>query len=112
MGVEQQAKDVKLQTNNANHQVENVKLGEPKPKPKQERDNELETIFHNEPIEEQRRKPPMLAKYVRRHHKPKQIIGDVESSVLTRKKLRNETCLLCEFEPKLVKDALDNEDWI
>lgn len=54
----------------------------------------------------------MLAKYVRRHHKPKQIIVDVESSVMTRKRLRSDTCLLCEFGPKSMKDALDNEDCI
>ena len=31
---------------------------------------------------------------------------------MTRKRIRSETCLLCEFEPKYVKDALENEDWI
>ena len=50
----------------------------------------------------------MLEKYVRRHHKPEKIIGDVESSFITRKKLKDDTCLLCEFEPKIVKDVLDN----
>ena len=34
------------------------------------RDNELEIIFQDEPIEEQRRKGNVLAKYVRRHHAP------------------------------------------
>ena len=54
----------------------------------------------------------MLAKFIRRHHKPEQIIGDVESSVMTRERLKDDTCLFCEFESKLVKYALGNEDWI
>lgn len=54
----------------------------------------------------------MLEKYVGRHHKLEKIIGDVESSVMSRKRLKDETLLICEFEPKSVKDALDNEDWI
>ena len=78
----------------------------------QGKENELEIIFQDEPVEEQRRKLPMLAKFVRRHHKPEQIIGDVESSVMTRKRLKDDIFLLYEFEPKLVKYALDNEDWI
>lgn len=31
---------------------------------------------------------------------------------MTRKRLRSDTCLLCDFEPKTMKDSLDNEDWI
>lgn len=31
---------------------------------------------------------------------------------MKRKKLKNYTCLLCEFEPIIVKDALENEDWM
>ena len=54
----------------------------------------------------------MLAKYVRRHHKLEQIIGDVEIGVMKRKRLRDDTFLPCEVEPKSVKDALDNEDWV
>ena len=30
---------------------------------------------------------------------------------MERNILRNQTCLLSMHEPKLVKDALDNEDW-
>ena len=54
----------------------------------------------------------MLAKYIRINHKPKQITRSKDSRVATRNKFKNKTCLLCEFEPKSVKDALDNEDWI
>ena len=35
-----------------------------------ERDNELDIIFQDEPIQEQRRKKPILEKCVRRHHAP------------------------------------------
>ena len=31
---------------------------------------------------------------------------------MTKKKLKKNTCLLYEFEPRIVKDALENEDWI
>ena len=54
----------------------------------------------------------MLEKFVRRHHKPEKITGDAESSVMTRRKLKDETCLLCEFDPKSIKYSLDYEDWI
>ena len=54
----------------------------------------------------------MLAKYVRRYHKTNQLIGDVELSVMTRRKIKGDTCLLCEFEPKTIKYSLDNQDWI
>jgi hypothetical protein len=31
---------------------------------------------------------------------------------MKKKILRSDTCLLCEFEPKSVKDSLENEYWI
>lgn len=31
---------------------------------------------------------------------------------MTRSKLKDQTCLLCEFEPMTLKDTLENEDWI
>ena len=48
---------------------------------------------------------------MRRHHPAKQIIGDKEARPMTRKKLRNESCLLSKIEPKIVKDALQDDDW-
>ena len=51
----------------------------------------------------------MLARYVRRNHVP--IIGDKSDGTMTRNKFKS-TCFLAEFEPRLVKDALDNESWI
>lgn len=51
-------------------------------------------------------------KYVRKHDAPKKIIGDKEYGNMTRKRLESETFLLCEVEPKSIKDALENEDWI
>ena len=87
----------------------NAKHLEPKPKLEQERWNEPEIIFLDEPEGELIRKLPVLAKYVRRHHKLDQIIGDIESSVMTRRWLKDNTCLLCELKHKSIKDALDNE---
>ena len=54
----------------------------------------------------------MLEKYVRRHHKPNQIIGDVESSLMTRRIPKGNIWLVYEFDPKSINDDLDNEDWI
>ena len=56
-------------------------------------------------------KEPILAKYVRRHHAPNQIIGDKSKGTMTRSKLKG-TCLLADFELGNVKDALENESWI
>lgn len=112
MGVEKQTEDVESQTSNVDHQIENAKHAKLEPKLEQGRANELEINFQDEPVEDQRRKLLVLEKYVRRHHKPEQIIGDVESSIMTRRRLKDNACLLCEFEPKSIKDALDNEDWI
>ena len=56
-------------------------------------------------------KEPMLARYVRRHHPLDQIIGDKFDGTMTRSKLKG-TCLLAKFEPRNVKDALENEIWI
>ena len=53
----------------------------------------------------------MLARYVKRHHAHDQIIGDKSDGTMTRNKLKV-TCFLVEFEPRNVKDALDNESWI
>ena len=86
-----------------------IKSKGPKPqiegwKPKVEIQNEDSTIHS-------RIKEPVLAKYVRRHHAPDQIIGDKLDGTTTRRKLKG-TCLLAKFEPKNVKDALENESWI
>ena len=53
----------------------------------------------------------MLAKYIRRHHTSNQIIGDKSKGTMTRRKLKG-TCLLADFEPRCVKDALENKIWI
>ena len=56
-------------------------------------------------------KEPILAKYVRRHHAPDQIIGDKLEGTMTRSKLKG-TCLLADFESRSIKDAFENESWI
>ena len=53
---------------------------------------------------------PRISKYVRRHHPTKQIIGDKEARPMTTNRLRNESCLLKKIEPKIVRDALQDDD--
>ena len=57
------------------------------------------------------RTKPILSKYVRRHHPIDQIIRDKDARPMTRNKLRSETCLLSMKEPKIVRDALEEDDW-
>ena len=57
------------------------------------------------------RQEPVLAKYVRRHHPIDQIIGDKEARPMTRSRLRSETCLLSKMEPRIVSEALQDDDW-
>ena len=72
--------------------------------------SEPEIELHEWPIVEERRTEPRLSKYVKRHHPSKQIIGEKEDGPMVRNRLRNETCLLIIHKPKIVKDALENED--
>ena len=69
---------------------------------------ELDTKVHNEI---NKSKEPVLARYVRRHHAPDQIIEEKLDGIMTRSKLKG-TCLLAKFEPRNVKDASENESWI
>ena len=56
-------------------------------------------------------KEPVLAKYVRRQYALDHIIGDKLEGTMTRSKLKG-TFLLANFEPRSVKDALENKSWI
>ena len=56
-------------------------------------------------------KEPVLAKYVRKHHAPDQIIGNKSDGTMTRRKLKG-TCLLAEFKLRNIKYALDDESWV
>ena len=49
-----------------------------------------------------------LSKYVRRHHPAKKIIGSKDVRPMTRKRLRNESCLLSQIEPDWYK-AMEEE---
>ena len=60
---------------------------------------------------EEIRAEPRLSKYVKRHRTTTQIIGDKDARLMTRNRLRSESCLLNTKETKLVKDALENKDW-
>lgn len=57
------------------------------------------------------RTEPRLSKYVRRHQPTDQISCHKEARPMTRNILRNETCLLSKIEPKIVNDALQDDDW-
>lgn len=70
--------------------------------------NDLED--YGEPSEF-RKKEPRLARYVRRHHAPKKSIGDQSEGTMTMKKLKG-ICFLTKFEPRTIKDALENESRI
>lgn len=54
---------------------------------------------------------PRLSKYVRRNHPVEQIIGDKEARLMTRNRLKDVSCLLSMKEPKIVRDALEDDDW-
>ena len=41
-----------------------------------------------------------------------QLIGDKHAILMTRRRSRGDTCLVSMLEPKIVQDALDDEDWI
>ncbi len=49
---------------------------------------------------------------MRIHHAPNEIIGDKDLGVTIRRRLKIDTYLLCNFEPKSIKDSLENEDWM
>ena len=68
--------------------------------------------LRDQDIVKERRTKPQLSKYVRRHHPVDQIIGDEDARPMTRRRSRSDACLVCMLEPKTMKEALDNEDWI
>lgn len=79
------------------------------------RDVELpDRDVHSDPESErsnmETRTKPRLSKYVKKHHPVEQIIGDKDARPMTRNRLRNESCLLSKFEPKIVYDALQDDD--
>ena len=57
------------------------------------------------------RTKPRLSKYVKRHHPIDQIIGHKDARPMTINRLRSEACLLSMNEPKIVRDALEDDDW-
>lgn len=49
---------------------------------------------------------------MRNNNSPKKIIRDRSIGVFTRSKIRDNSCSIANFEPRIVKDALNNEDSI
>ena len=56
------------------------------------------------------RTKPVLSKYVKRHHPTDQTIRAKDVRPMTRNRLRSEAYLLSMKEPKIVKDALEDDD--
>lgn len=54
----------------------------------------------------------VLAKYVRNNHFVENIIDDKDARVLTRRRIRENACMLSIFEPKTSKEALKDDDWV
>ena len=75
VGTKQQIVDTESQAINTNHQIVNVEHSELEPESEQGRGNDPKIFFLAEPKEEPRTKLHALTKYVKRHHKPDQIIG-------------------------------------
>ena len=46
--------------------------------------------------------------YIKKHHTIEKIIGSRDARSMTRNNLRSDTCFLSMYEPKLVKDTLEN----
>lgn len=91
-------------------QLEATKLVQTKPDgPKSQIEGpELETKFQEEDGgTHSKAKELVLARYVRRQYAPNQIIRDKLDGTMVRRKLKG-TCLLAGFEPRSVKDALEN----
>lgn len=65
-----------------------------------------------EPDEEDAELAQALLRYVRLNHSEEQIIGDKNAGVQTRRKLRENSCLISTIEPKTVKEALKDDDWV
>ena len=49
---------------------------------------------------------------MRRNNLFEKNIGDKDARLMTRRRLASGICLVSFFEPKTIKEALDNEDWI
>ena len=94
--------EVQTESQGPKSQSEATELEQLEPKVESQEDN---NAIHS------RVKELVLKKYVRRHHAPNQIIGNKLEGTMTRSKLKG-TCLLVDFEPRNVKDALENESWI
>lgn len=91
--------------------VQDGNLVDPTKQKQEETDEQDETPSRDE-NDDDHSTEPVLEKYVRRNHSPRRIIGDKNGRFMTRSKLKDNTCLISEFEPRIVKDALENEDWM
>lgn len=103
--VTESQEEVQSESQSTESQSEATKQVSTEPEQSEPEDEEDENVTHLGS------KEPILAKYVRKHHKLDHIIRNKSDGTMTRSKLKG-TCLLADFELKNVKDALENESWI
>ncbi|GLJ12937.1 hypothetical protein SUGI_0200990 [Cryptomeria japonica] len=54
----------------------------------------------------------VIPRYVRLNHSPEQIIGDKDADVLTRRRIRENSCMISTFEPRSAKEAFGDDHWV
>lgn len=73
-------------------------------------DVDVDTDGDEDEEEKQKESVKTIPRYVKLNHDPKQIIGDKDARILTRRKVRENSCMISEFEPKSFKEAHKYED--
>lgn len=51
-------------------------------------------------------------RYVRLNHNLDQIIGDKDAGVLTRRRIRENSCMISTIEPRTAKEAFGDDHWV
>lgn len=54
----------------------------------------------------------VIPRYARLNHSPEQIIGDKDVGVLTRRRIRDNSCMISTFEPRSAKEAFGDDHWV
>lgn len=71
----------------------------------------VESDEEHEEHEARRKTPkPVIPRYVRLNHSKEQIIGHKHVGVQPRRKMIENSCLISTIEPKIVREALKDDD--
>lgn len=54
----------------------------------------------------------IIPRYVRLNQNPDQIIGDKDAGVLTRRRIRDNSCMISTIESRTTKEAFGDDQWI